>query len=74
MTPHGLVGISLAIHGIVNDNRITFTPYYDLSGLDIKEPLEQLFSVPVFVENEANLNAVGEYCFMTTGDYQKLSV
>ena len=72
VTPHGLVGISLAIHGIVNDNRITFTPYYNLSGLDIKEPLEQLFSVPVFVENEANLNAVGEYCFMTTGDYQKI--
>lgn len=72
VTTHGLVGISLAIHGIVNDNQIAFTPYYDLAGLELKTPLQQLYGVPVFVENEANLNAVGEYCFMKAGTYQKI--
>ena len=38
-TTHGLVGICLAIHGIVNQENITFTPYYDLEHIDLVSPL-----------------------------------
>lgn len=62
-TTHGLVGICLAIHGIVNQENITFTPYYDLEHIDLVSPLSQKYHTAVYIENEANLTALGEYCF-----------
>ena len=62
-TPHGLTGIALAIHGVVNHESITMTPYYNLAAQDLRTPLEELYGVPVFIENEANLTALGEFCF-----------
>lgn len=64
-TPFGLTGIAIAIHGIVENNQMTFTPYYDLAGLDLVTPLTSAYQVPVFLENEANLTALGEYCFIS---------
>lgn len=61
---YGLVGITLGIHGIVHDNRIDFTPYYDLTGLNLKNYLEQHFQTKVFLENEANLSVLGEKSFL----------
>ena len=58
-----IVGICAGIHGIVHENEIRFTPYYDLEGLPLQETLAQHFSLPVFVENEANLSALGEKTF-----------
>jgi predicted NBD/HSP70 family sugar kinase len=63
-TPYGLVGITLGIHGVINDNKITFAPYYDFSGIDLAGELEQYFHAPVFLENEANLSVLGEKTFM----------
>lgn len=63
-TPYGLVGISLGIHGVVHENKVSFTPYYDLSGIDLAALLEEHFHTPVFLENEANLSVLGEKTFM----------
>jgi predicted NBD/HSP70 family sugar kinase len=63
-TPYGLVGISLGIHGVVHDNKVSFTPYYDLSGIDLAALLEAHFHAPVSLENEANLSVLGEKTFM----------
>lgn len=63
-TPYGLVGIALGIHGVVNDNKVSFAPYYDLSGIDLAGELEEHFHTPVFLENEANLSVLGEKTFM----------
>lgn len=63
-TPYGLVGIALGIHGVVYDNKVSFTPYYDLSGIDLARELEQHFHTPIFLENEANLSVLGEKTFM----------
>lgn len=63
-TPYGLVGIALGIHGVVYDNKVSFTPYYDLAGIDLAHELEQQFHTPVFLENEANLSVMGEKTFM----------
>lgn len=62
-TKHGIVGISIAIHGVIYNNKIIFTPNYDLHSIDITSEVEKLVTYPVYVENEANLAALGEYTF-----------
>lgn len=60
---YGLVGITLGIHGVTRDNTVSFTPYYDIANLNLADELEQYFNTPVFLENEANLSAIGEMTF-----------
>lgn len=60
---YGTVGISLAIHGVVHDGQILFAPYYPYKGIDFVNTLEETFSIPVYIENEANLAVLGEYVF-----------
>lgn len=62
-TPYGLVGITVGIHGVTIDNRVSFAPYYNLTGIDISGELEQHFNTPVYLENEANLSVIGEKTF-----------
>lgn len=58
-----VVGLSVAIHGIVFENKIKFTPHYDLIDFDLHALLSEKFAFPVFLENEANLSALGAYSF-----------
>ncbi|MBC1684226.1 ROK family transcriptional regulator [Listeria welshimeri] len=60
-SPFGIVGILIAIHGVVLDNQIQFTPAYDLAGLDFSSALYEQFACPVYLENEANLLAVSDH-------------
>ena len=69
-SPYNLVGISLGIHGVVKDNKVSFAPYYDLSEIDLARELENYFSSPVYLENEANLSAIGENTFQY--DYKNI--
>lgn len=61
----GLVGICLAIHGITKHNEIIFTPYYEIEDIPLCSILTGQFHVPVFVHNEANLSAIGEYSVLS---------
>lgn len=61
--PYGIVGITLGILGIVHQNRIQFTPYYDLNSPQLGQKLQDHFHIPVYVENESNLSALGERTF-----------
>ncbi|MBS6195004.1 MAG: ROK family transcriptional regulator [Clostridiales bacterium] len=63
-TPFGVVGVSLGIHGTVQNNRITFTPNYDLAGISLAEDLQKALHLPVWLENEANLSALAEKTFV----------
>lgn len=65
-TKHGIVGLSLAIHGVVNDNQISFSPHYNLDQIGLHEELTKRYDFPVFLENEANLAALGEYTFSSS--------
>ncbi len=58
-----VIGICLGIHGVVYENEILFTPHYDLEHAPLKQSLEKRFSLPVLIENEANLSALGEMTF-----------
>lgn len=62
-SPYGLVGITLGIHGVVADNRVLFTPYYNLAGSSLDRRLQEYFNTPVYMENEANLSVIGEKAF-----------
>lgn len=58
-----VVGLTVAIHGIVFENRITFAPHYDLVDFDLHGLLADTYNFPIFIENEANLSALGAYSF-----------
>lgn len=58
-----IVGLTVAIHGIVFENQIKFTPHYDLIDFDLHDQLSKKFNFPIFIENEANLSALGAYSF-----------
>ncbi|MDF2513789.1 MAG: hypothetical protein K0S04_3655 [Herbinix sp.] len=68
---YGLVGISLGIHGVIANNQVSFAPYYNLTGINLADGLEQHFNVPVYLENEANLSVIGEKTFQY--DYSNIA-
>jgi len=68
---YGVVGITVGIHGITFNNEIIFTPYYNLTGLDIASDLNNTFDIPVYLENEANLSVIGEKAFFN--DYSNIA-
>jgi len=57
---YGITGICIGLHGIVNENKLVFSPFYSLDCQKLKEELEAYFKIPVLLENEANLAALGE--------------
>lgn len=69
--PYGLVGITLGIHGVTSNNQVSFAPYYNLTGIQLAEGLEQHFYAPVYLENEANLSVIGENTFQY--DYSNIA-
>lgn len=70
-TFYGLIGITISIHGIVKNNKIVFTPYYELEGFPLAEQLERYYNVPIFLKNEANLSVLGEKIY--SFDYQNMA-
>ncbi|GGJ02129.1 xylose repressor [Alicyclobacillus cellulosilyticus] len=61
-TPRGVVAIGIGLPGLVDDRRgaVLFTPNMDLHHVELKRYLRERFSVPVFVDNSANVSAFGE--------------
>ncbi|MCB5954211.1 ROK family transcriptional regulator [Enterococcus sp. CWB-B31] len=62
-TYYGVIGIVVAVHGPVYDGNIIFTPHYNLDRIPFRKITEELSDYPVYLENEANLSALGEYTF-----------
>ncbi|EUJ52296.1 ROK family transcriptional regulator [Paenilisteria rocourtiae] len=60
-SPFGIVGLTIAIHGVIHDNQIIFTPAYDFTDFPLVEELRKHVDYPVFLENEANLLAMSEH-------------
>nr|WP_309101603.1 ROK family transcriptional regulator [Fredinandcohnia onubensis] len=60
--PYGLVNAVIGIHGTVNkqDGSILFNPRYKWLQKNIKDDLQKELTIPVFVENNANLSAYAE--------------
>lgn len=59
-TENGLLGISISIHAVVDQNKIIHSPYYDFGQLDLCDYFAEHYQVPVLLGNEANLAAIYE--------------
>ncbi|HFD3653147.1 TPA: ROK family protein, partial [Enterococcus faecium] len=62
-TRHGIIGMTIAVQGQVLNNKVLSTTYNGLEEIDLVKLLNQEYSFPVFLQNEANLSALGEYTF-----------
>jgi glucokinase len=61
---YNIKGIGIGIPGFVdNKGNIVFMPNVPLVGVNIADYLKKMFSCPVYVENDANCFAFGEYHF-----------
>ncbi len=60
-----LIGIGTAVWGLVNynDHVIHFAPNLHWRDVPLEAKWKELFQVPVYVENDANAAALGEYYF-----------
>lgn len=61
--PFGIIGVTISVHGIIHDNIIEFTPYFDLDQIDLVSLLNERLDTPIHIENEANLSALAEAAF-----------
>lgn len=59
------LGIGVGVPGLVDlqEGKIAFAPNLGWNAVPLREMLRQRFAVPVFVENDANASALGEYYF-----------
>jgi predicted NBD/HSP70 family sugar kinase/DNA-binding MarR family transcriptional regulator len=60
-----LLGIGLGVPGLVNvqNGELLFAPNLGWRDVPLRLMLSQKFPMPIYVENEANLGALGEYYF-----------
>ncbi|MGB3102211.1 MAG: ROK family protein, partial [Psychrobacillus psychrotolerans] len=60
-SPHGVIGIGVGVPGIVDkDDNILLAPNLNWRNINLKEVLEERYSLPIIIENEANAGAYGE--------------
>ena len=57
-TKEGLMGVAVGIHGVVDENKVVYSPFFDYADVDVVSELNQVTTVPVILENEANAAAV----------------
>lgn len=64
-TPRGLLGIGAGVPGLVEMEHgvLKFAPNLRWKNVPLKDLLQERFDVPVYVDNEANVGALGEKWF-----------
>lgn len=62
---YGIVGVAIGIHGLVaKDELIYFVPRYKWHNIQLKQDLEKVFELNIFIENNANLAALAETVYV----------
>ncbi len=62
---YGMVGIVIAIHGLVStDETIQYIPRYQWANVNLKADLERAVGTAIHLENNANLSAFAERAFI----------
>ncbi|WP_368737819.1 ROK family protein [Bacillus sp. EB106-08-02-XG196] len=70
---YGIVGIGVGVPGIVNkQGSILLAPNLGWTNIQLKKDLEELFQIPVIIENEANAGAFGEQQFGAGQEFQNM--
>jgi predicted NBD/HSP70 family sugar kinase len=63
-SPYGIVGIGIGAPGVINkEGEILLAPNLGWKNVALQSDLENIFKIPVIVENEANAGAYGEKKF-----------
>src|SRR5699024_7642033 len=58
---YGVIGIGVGVPGQVDPQQmIQFAPNLQWKNVDLKQIIEDRFSIPTYIENEANAGAFGE--------------
>lgn len=69
----GISSIAIGVPGSVDNGRIFYIPDYDhLQNFDLKEYYENLFSIPVVIENDMNAAVLGYFKSLGNTDNQSL--
>lgn len=62
--PYNIIGLGIAVPGIINtENIIVYAPNLHWRNINLIENLRPFVDYPVFINNEANAGAYGEYIF-----------
>lgn len=63
-SPFGIVGIGVGVPGLVDrGGTVLYAPNMDWRDVPLKDALGRTFGVPVMIDNEANVGALGEQKF-----------
>ena len=59
---YGVIGIGIGVYGIISkQKRIKFATFTSWKDIDLKSIIEDYTGIDTFVENEANISALGEH-------------
>ncbi|MCC3374813.1 ROK family transcriptional regulator [Cohnella sp. REN36] len=60
-SPFGIVGIGVGVPGLVDrQGTVLFAPNLDWRDIPLRDALNRTFGIPVLIDNEANVGAIGE--------------
>lgn len=72
-SPYGIIGIGIAIPGIVNNKgEILLAPNLGWKNINLKALIEAHYDLPVTIENEANAGAYGEKKYGIGNGHQQI--
>lgn len=58
---YGIIGIGIGVYGILSkDKKIKFTTFNSWKDIELKKIIEDYSGIKTYVENEANISALGE--------------
>lgn len=70
---YGIVGIGVGVPGIINkEGTVLLAPNLGWKTIQLKRDLENLYRLPVLIENEANAGAFGEQQFGAGQDHPNM--
>lgn len=68
---YGIIGIGIGVYGILSkDKKIKFTTFNSWKDIELKKIIEDYSGIKTYVENEANISALGEK--ISYPDYETL--
>ncbi|CAM3281983.1 ROK family transcriptional regulator [Pediococcus acidilactici] len=68
------LGILISVHGIVYQNQVIYSPFWNMHDVDIAAVLTESLGITVLLENEANLTAIFERDFSSEGIRNAVSI
>jgi predicted NBD/HSP70 family sugar kinase len=63
---YGIIGIGIGVYGILDTNKkIKYAPFNSWKDIELKKIIEDYTGIETYVENEANISALGENIVFT---------